>query len=453
MLILEFFLVDDAWYYLEVAQRAAVEGRLTFDGLNTTNGFHPLWMVFLSVFALIGMTGPGAALIAQLGLTAVGAFARARSAFELGALLAVLASFHGLKIFLNGMESALAFALVAWVLHLAESRAPTWVFGLLTGLAVTARWTNVALLAPLLFFTLRTLPVRNWAVVLAAATAPIAAALGSSWALTGHLIPVSAAIKTGQPAGPFVFLLCAVVLGLTGAFAWKRRNDPARDRVFASFALGVAIVMCADFAFRRMVIAEIWTLWPQVLLLMLAATRLPKQALGVAAVLASVTAIWSWQHRLNPESSTAYEAATRSGEWLEANTAPTTIAAGWDVGFIAGHTSRAVVNLDGLVNSWEFKEQVLDRGRLETYLHDELKPQFVAQDVPVSFLRRDKNVAFKGASLAPWYVRRAECFFFRAATSPWIRQHKVALVLSREPFGEDDRSLSDRRLELCADRG
>ncbi|MDP3237399.1 MAG: hypothetical protein Q8N26_31720 [Myxococcales bacterium] len=351
------------------------------------------------------------------------------------------------------MESALAFALVAWVLHLAESRPPTWVFGLLTGLAVTARWTNVALLAPLLFFTLRTLPVRNWAVVLAAATAPIAAALGASWALTGHLIPVSAAIKTGQPAGPFVFLLCAIVLGLTGSFAWRRRNDPARDRVFASFALGVAIVMCADFAFRRMVIAEIWTLWPQVLLLMLAATRLPKRVLAVAAVLASVTAVWSWQHRLNPESSTAYEAATRSGEWLEANSPPSTIAAGWDVGFIAGHTSRAVVNLDGLVNSWEFKEQVLDRGRLETYLHDELKPQFVAQDVPVSFLRRDKNVAFKGASLGPWYVRRAECFFFRAATSPWIRQHKVALVLSREPFGEDDRTLSDQRLELCGDRG
>src|SRR4026208_16422 len=47
------FTRDDAYYYFKVAQNIS-EGRgSTFDGINLTNGYHPLWMLIcVPIFAL-----------------------------------------------------------------------------------------------------------------------------------------------------------------------------------------------------------------------------------------------------------------------------------------------------------------------------------------------------------------------------------------------------------------
>ncbi len=49
----EWFIRDDAYYYFKVAQNIS-EGRgSTFDGINPTNGYHPLWMIVcIPIFAL-----------------------------------------------------------------------------------------------------------------------------------------------------------------------------------------------------------------------------------------------------------------------------------------------------------------------------------------------------------------------------------------------------------------
>lgn len=50
------FLADDAYFYLEIARNFSSLGFPTFDGINATNGFHPLNMFFLSsVFYLLGL--------------------------------------------------------------------------------------------------------------------------------------------------------------------------------------------------------------------------------------------------------------------------------------------------------------------------------------------------------------------------------------------------------------
>lgn len=51
--LLNWYKTDDAFYYFKVAQNIS-EGRgVTFDGLNTTNGFHPLWMaICVPIFSL-----------------------------------------------------------------------------------------------------------------------------------------------------------------------------------------------------------------------------------------------------------------------------------------------------------------------------------------------------------------------------------------------------------------
>lgn len=51
--LLQGLLVDDAFYYLQVARVFAQKGILSFDGVHETNGFHPLWMLILLPFAFL----------------------------------------------------------------------------------------------------------------------------------------------------------------------------------------------------------------------------------------------------------------------------------------------------------------------------------------------------------------------------------------------------------------
>src|SRR3970282_1566041 len=47
------FTRDDAYYYFKVAQNISEGHGSTFDGINQTNGYHPLWMlVCIPIFAL-----------------------------------------------------------------------------------------------------------------------------------------------------------------------------------------------------------------------------------------------------------------------------------------------------------------------------------------------------------------------------------------------------------------
>jgi hypothetical protein len=49
-----FSVIDDGLYYLKVAQNIAHSGRMTYDGITTTNGFHPLWLLtMLPIFLII----------------------------------------------------------------------------------------------------------------------------------------------------------------------------------------------------------------------------------------------------------------------------------------------------------------------------------------------------------------------------------------------------------------
>lgn len=59
---------DDAFYYLQIARNLASTGNSTFDGINPTNGYHPLWMILLAPLADI-FTDRELLLRAALGLS------------------------------------------------------------------------------------------------------------------------------------------------------------------------------------------------------------------------------------------------------------------------------------------------------------------------------------------------------------------------------------------------
>ena len=55
---LAFLLYDDAYYYFGVARNLAGGHGSTFDGINPTNGYHPLWCwILVPVFALVDDPG------------------------------------------------------------------------------------------------------------------------------------------------------------------------------------------------------------------------------------------------------------------------------------------------------------------------------------------------------------------------------------------------------------
>ena len=51
--LMNWFRTDDAFYYFQTARNISQGSGITFDGINLTNGFHPLWMLIcIPVFSL-----------------------------------------------------------------------------------------------------------------------------------------------------------------------------------------------------------------------------------------------------------------------------------------------------------------------------------------------------------------------------------------------------------------
>lgn len=157
------FIYDDMFYYLKVAQNLAVGNGSTFDGIHPTNGYHPLWMLIMTLLAGV-FSGDmlvhaaltlGAVLHVTQGYLMLRLLARvARPAIALGLTALYILNWRTLSINLNGLEAALAIVLTLLVMD----RLMTWpqspsykdavTLGLLIGLAVLSRF-DLLLLAML----------------------------------------------------------------------------------------------------------------------------------------------------------------------------------------------------------------------------------------------------------------------------------------------------------------
>ena len=163
---LAFLFYDDAYYYLGVARHLAEGAGSTFDGLNPTNGYHPLWCwLLVPVFLIVDTPGAGLRVAAGLWyLLAAGAVAalwwaiRARTGAA-GALIA--AALLGLQPALglglarpNGLETPLLALLLALAMGVFDRVSPKGAaprtsalgaVGLVTGAAALARLDALAL--------------------------------------------------------------------------------------------------------------------------------------------------------------------------------------------------------------------------------------------------------------------------------------------------------------------
>jgi hypothetical protein len=220
--LLDRYIPDDAFYYLQTARVFAQTGFSSFDGLHFTNGYHPLWFLIQTpIFWLFpegGETPLRLILLAQVVMAGVTAailfrtlarlFGMIESAVAVGVYIALFT-----RISVNGLETALLMCLYALTLakfaHLRLGRAPARpsdhvLLGVLVGLTFLAR-TDMVFLAGLIFlsyFVRRDLLSGGFKPALLEAlryALPVALLAGSylliNLVTTGHLTQVSGAAK------------------------------------------------------------------------------------------------------------------------------------------------------------------------------------------------------------------------------------------------------------------
>ena len=217
------FMPDDAFYYMQPARVFVETGQVSFDGENPTNGFHPLWFVINTVVYAVF---PGEALplrvlmILQSLLTAATfgllAWHAARHLSPMaGAILTAICLISIRRITLGGLETSLL--LFCWsVLWVTWPRLITTAtfrpqrllsFGLLAGITILARLDSIFLVGLL---TVQLVSRTNQSRIErfrrgAWFIAPIIACVGPYLLLnllsTGHLQPVSGSVKSWIGAG------------------------------------------------------------------------------------------------------------------------------------------------------------------------------------------------------------------------------------------------------------
>jgi len=214
------FMFDDAYFYLQIAGHLAEGHGSTFHGFGWTNGYHPLWLsVCVPLLALARWFGVsaihlvvGIQAILALGIGALVVRLCRQTALPYPSLpLAVAATYFlgggvwGSEGFLNGFLQLLGLSLLLQA-H-AHRKAPLpWILaGVLLGLAVLARLDLVFLAGVCCLSALfqRDVPardrLRDAALLGLAISAVLLPYLLGNLDASGHLMPISGAVKSTFP--------------------------------------------------------------------------------------------------------------------------------------------------------------------------------------------------------------------------------------------------------------
>jgi hypothetical protein len=481
------FTVDDTYYYLVTADNAAHGFGFTFDRMNPTNGFHPLWTFLLvplsrlaagnmEVFARLAMT---VELALVFGGTAILARAlRETSRWVLLALAILMINPYYAKIGVNGLESGLQWfflcAALAVLLGLLRkeklidtSDMQFFALGLLLGACILSRLSTVFFAGGVLGMVL----VLEWQrahgsgqivllvrrLVVAGAGTLLVATPYFAWNYlsTGHWMSVSAAVKASRDfsRSNFDWILCGglILVALVGsAMLWKSRHysTRSRDLMWAGFPLLVYAILqsLADLLLRGVRVSELWYYVPQAILVVLAlafildraaaGSRVGKAVIAITAVVLIVFAGITWNYRLDPTSYSGYVAERKTADWLRENLPAEAAAAGWDVGIVGGFAERPVANLDGLINSWDYKTNYFDKGLTDQWLATREPPiDYIAQYFWNDQMNPETLRNYRGVDLTKWKVAYHE----RVAARSWSHlgqsRDSYYLVLSRGGTG------------------
>lgn len=421
-------LVDDGYYYLQIAKNLSQGNGPTFDGINYTNGFHPLWQFALVpvLFIIRNLeTAAVAATVLQTVFFAGAGFLLYRIILEVSsrewpgkvaALFFLLNFWLWSKGAVSGMETGILLFCFSMTLlmfsRLIQNKSgavPLTVFLLLT---IAARLDSLALAAGICLFLLLVRRYRDFFYVAVPSAAYLAVYMLVNRLYFGRFFPVSGYIKSASGTGllknflasgnmeflnhgsgnltafvtlagriPLPVAVVAIVAFLfILALFIKKSNTQVRGVVTAGFVYMTLILGYYSFMYES--ILDIYTYYwiPSVFTILLFMFLL---IAGIGYKRVRAVLLWSLvaflvlfnvvyaSDRLSgfafvyPDS----ERPLRHGvDFLNSSLDSGTIVGSWDAGYVGYYCDHTVVNLDGLVNNYEFQEILADQG-LEAYLN------------------------------------------------------------------------------------
>jgi len=280
------YIPDDAFYYFQTARNLAVHGFSSFDGIHFTNGYQPLWFLicvpFFKLFPHGGDVPVRLLLALQVMLATISTMLVVRLfARQAGLAPAALAGaawvFIFQRIMLNGLETSLLA--LCYVLLLDQYLAATredritpgryLLLGLLLALTFLARTDSgflvLALSLALLIRVLAKRQERNGFLLFVLPLFLFAGGyLASNLAATGHLMPVSGAVKqwySAQARGQAVTSACCPLQVQLSNLVWPLAYKKGLV-ILAGVTLPWLLLMLSWLPALRAALAPVRRLWP-----------------------------------------------------------------------------------------------------------------------------------------------------------------------------------------------
>jgi hypothetical protein len=411
---------DDAFYYFQIGRELARGHGSTFNGLDHTNGYHPLWQLICAIPFALGLSGLAAVralLVLQLALwgatlwviggivgdaidgwRAVDEHKRRRCTATVAVLLALVGGNPAvLKIFVNGLESGITAAAYAGLLAVAMRRRSSPVaLAVLLIIAFLGRTDAVFVIGCLFVWTVCVDRRRRALLPFVPVTVVIAGYLAFNRIVFGNPLQVSGVVKR-QPltAGRAVTMIVVAALALGAAWGCRRLQSSRFTRTTTFLAatgwFAASCVLLVGYYRVMSVEVYLWYYAPVALYLIVvllhvaadfaAAAVAEQQSLtAVQAILVIpfvIAALFTTKQLLDPQLRSLQEGDRAAALWVRDNTPPGTVIASWDAGVIGFFSDRPVVNLDGVVNSFEWKDALDDEPEATRAFLDERGVQFI----------------------------------------------------------------------------
>lgn len=431
------FFPDDAFYYLKTARNVFVAGFATFDGVNPTNGFHPLY--FLLVITLASLVPAtwflNAVFLLHVMIMWLAIFlllVRAQALTAMGRIvIAAMLAFPAPFLFAwvsAGMEAPLVvlgtvLLLNAWLtaaqLDFKSYRANLWL-GVAMTVFMLSRLDLILALIPFIAW----LSVKQFLLAKSSASASLITLL-SVFALplvggvayiafnvvtTGHVLPVSAAVKrafvvpfsvswaasTGNGNLAITALALAPIVISMLALFWGARDQnklAVRQIVSAIVLAAISVVIYYTYLvtyasnffrwyFAMPLAASAWVAvhWLSQREFKLHLTGRMSIVASIAAVLVVFASNALFVRFVASSSKSTSWHLMQIAQKLDEVTQPCDVAAVYDAGVIGYFSSRRVINLDGLANSYTYLDEYRRPGKLLEYLEKQGVSVYLLRD-------------------------------------------------------------------------
>ena len=469
---------DDASYYLKIAENYTFGKGFTFDNINGTNGFQPLWefLIIPVMFISDSMSQENKLriiLFLQLILLSLSfiVFNKILSRYYSGKFILAFSICFAVFVYfnaLNGMESSLMILLTSLLFRSAvnseifnEEKGSGFFFGIILGLLILSRLDMIFIAVCIFIFLIpgfRKDGLAKAFKIILGTSVIVLPYLLYNLTVFGNVIPVSGYLKAGFSIADITgklrllmqyresyFLFFSVVFLIWHVLS-ERRSDEDRKNSFS--AMVTVLIISNALLFLYMLLFLNWVIfyWYFIpfsltfsVLTCIVFSNLLKDRksaflnISYFAVISFISVYWGYKIYFNysPDKYStgnnwnieSYNAAiwTRNHTDMQDNFAMK------DAGHFSFFSGRNVINLDGLANNFEYQE-VLKNKKLNEYLINN-HVKYISQH---ALWKRDEITSGDYDTLSLKFVSHK----YSAESDPVIL-HKADEVYRSEPYFDD----------------